>query len=154
MVNTIEQPLSFRKLMEKAGKSLGYRAFVMYFFDSEHKNAKLHPLPQIPSILDVSNTQESFEISKVGMYIDGKPTIILSRGFPHSVELEIDDSNKVIREKDLTQQEFDRRCESVAEQNVNGRAGLSFNQKWMIGFIVVLVVMITNIICSVNFIGG
>jgi len=79
--------------------------FVLYVWNERNLNCKLVPLPKIRSVLRV-NQDETFEIGKPSLVIDGKPLFIVVRGIPYSITVELRDIALFLRELKFNESEI------------------------------------------------
>lgn len=85
------------KIKHKTKESIAFMGYVLYFWNTDKLQAKLHPLPEIPPTIRIKSTGEKFELGKPAFFIDGKPLFVLLRGIPFSIEIEIKNSKYKIK---------------------------------------------------------
>ena len=74
------------KLESEFNKMFVHKAYVEFYFDSQHRECRLKPLERIPLVLRIKSLQQSFILNKVDHYLNGKPVYKLIYGYPLSVQ--------------------------------------------------------------------
>lgn len=63
-----------------------HKAYLHFFFDSEHRESTIIPIQRIPLIVSIKAYQQSFILQKPDYYLNGKPVYKLIDGYPISVQ--------------------------------------------------------------------
>ena len=63
-----------------------HKAYIEFYFDSQHREAILKPLRRIPLVLRIKSLQQSFILNKIDHYLNGKPVFKLIYGYPLAVQ--------------------------------------------------------------------
>ena len=71
-----------------------HKAYVEYYYDSQHKETILKPIERIPLVLRIPSFQEAFILRKPNHYLNGKPVFTVIRGYPLSIESDFLQTNK------------------------------------------------------------
>ena len=78
---------SIKDLVDTEFKKLFiHKAYIEFYFDSQHRECILKPLERIPLVLRIKSLQQSFILSKVDHYLHGKPVFKLIYGYPLAVQ--------------------------------------------------------------------
>lgn len=81
----IRRTVSNKKpIKENALDLMGFKGYVLYFYDITQKNCEIYPLVSIQPVLKIRATGETFNLNKPAFYLKGKPVFIVSRNFPIS----------------------------------------------------------------------
>jgi len=67
-------------------KMFVHKAYIEFYFDSQHREAILKPIQRIPLVLRIKSLQQSFILNKVDHYLNGKPVYKLIYGYPLAVQ--------------------------------------------------------------------
>lgn len=103
------------KVKHKVDSSIVYNGYVLYIWNPEKLQGKLHPLTEVKSTLTIRSTAETFELGKPALFLEGKPLFIVIRGIPYSIELDItnDETRKILKEKGYSPSEIDAKINSI-----------------------------------------
>jgi len=74
-----------------------HKAYIEFYFDSQHRECILKPLQRIPLVLRIKSLQQSFILNKVDHYLHGKPVFKLIYGYPLAVQSSFSQTTKEIK---------------------------------------------------------
>lgn len=74
------------KIKNKIRELGNFAAYILYFYDPKHMEAKLKPIYEIVPTITIASTGEIFKLVYPAFYIDGKPVYALCRDFPLSLK--------------------------------------------------------------------
>ena len=74
-----------------------HKAYIEFYFDSQHRETILKPLQRIPLVLRIKSLQQSFILNKVDHYLNGKPVYKLIYGYPLSVQSNFTQTTKEVK---------------------------------------------------------
>ena len=74
-----------------------HKAYIEFYFDSQHRETVLKPLQRIPLVLRIKSLQQSFILNKVDHYLNGKPVYKLIYGYPLSVQSNFTQTTKEVK---------------------------------------------------------
>ena len=111
------------KIKQTINTSLSVAGYVHYFWNTDHLESSLKPIPFISNPLTIKSTQESFLLGKPAYHLDVKPVFICLREIPYSIELElldgkdrkieIDGKTKLLKELNYTPSEIYAKVHSL-----------------------------------------
>ena len=73
-----------------------HKAYIEFYFDSQHRECILKPLERIPLVLRIKSLQQSFILNKVDHYLHGKPVFKLIYGYPLAVQSSFSQTTKEV----------------------------------------------------------
>jgi len=73
-----------------------HKAYIEFYFDSQHREAILKPIQRIPLVLRIKSLQQSFILNKIDHYLNGKPVFKLIYGYPLSVQSSFTQTTKEV----------------------------------------------------------
>lgn len=74
-----------------------HKAYIEFYFDSQHREAILKPIQRIPLVLRIKSLQQSFILNKVDHYLNGKPVFKLVYGYPLAVQSNFTQTTKEVK---------------------------------------------------------
>lgn len=74
-----------------------HKAYIEFYFDSQHRETVLKPLQRIPLVLRIKSLQQSFILNKVDHYLNGKPVYKLIYGYPLAVQSNFTQTTKEVK---------------------------------------------------------
>jgi len=74
-----------------------HKAYIEFYFDSQHRETILKPLQRIPLVLRIKSLQQSFILNKVDHYLNGKPVYKLIYGYPLAVQSNFTQTTKEVK---------------------------------------------------------
>jgi len=74
-----------------------HKAYIEFYFDSQHREAILKPIQRIPLVLRIKSLQQSFILNKIDHYLNGKPVFKLIYGYPLSVQSSFTQTTKEVK---------------------------------------------------------
>lgn len=74
-----------------------HKAYIEFYFDSQHREAILRPIQRIPLVLRIKSLQQSFILNKVDHYLNGKPVYKLIYGYPLAVQSNFTQTTKEVK---------------------------------------------------------
>ncbi|TET59450.1 MAG: hypothetical protein E3J52_05830 [Promethearchaeota archaeon] len=74
-----------------------HKAYIEFYFDSQHREAVLKPIQRIPLVLRIKSLQQSFILNKVDHYLNGKPVYKLIYGYPLAVQSNFTQTTKEVK---------------------------------------------------------
>lgn len=146
-----------KELSEKAKfkttENIAFAGYVLYFWNPEHLECDLKPLPSIAPTCRIKGTNEIYQLGKPAMFLNGKPLFVVVRDVPYSIELQLESKSKVIsklKEKGYTSSEIDAKIHSIYTNQIFRSKRLSKTD-----FIIFILSIITSVLLtSLFFIGG
>lgn len=130
------------KLKHRATRELAFAGYILYIWNPEKLECKLHPLTEIKPTCRVNSTSETFQLGKPAFFIDGKPLFVLVRGIPYSIELKLLDKKerKRLDEKGYSASEIDAKVNSIYTNQIFRAKRLNKND---------IIIFVLSIITSV-----
>ena len=74
-----------------------HKAYIEFYFDSQHREAILKPIQRIPLVLRIKSLQQSFILNKVDHYLHGKPVFKLVYGYPLAIQSNFTQTTKEVK---------------------------------------------------------
>jgi len=124
------------------------KAWIHYFFDSEHLESRLKPIFSFPIILENKDTKESINLNKVSYYLKGIPVYMCRKELPMSIGLEFNNKNDKLVEVGYSNTEMNAILNSTVFNSAFRKNRITADFILLIILSIILAVIFTMLIYS------
>lgn len=124
------------------------KAWLHYFYDSEHLESRLKPMFSTPIILENKETKETVNLTKVSYYLKGIPVYMCRKEMPMSLSLEFNKNNNKLIESGYSTTEFNAILNSTTFNSAFRKNRISSDFILLVILSIILSVCLTMLVYS------